>query len=239
MAKVNQTRDVQAQTFGFQNAVNNASAGAAAESRACTISGLVVSGTTTFSHVAHDAEGMMILVSTNANFETPAAVLYGTVLSHTTGTSTAFTVDAWYTFAGAKQSGTAANSGDFYVLVPAAAPFWYIALTDSTSAVAGTETGTALGGTEISTNGLARAQAGTITRTVGSTAATLANTFTYTTSGAQNIGRCAICNSIVTGTNSGGVGNYAYFIDQINSGTPATVSTNGDTFTPTYTLTLG
>jgi hypothetical protein len=101
------------------------------------------------------------------------------------------------------------------------------------SAVAGTETGAALGGSELTSNGLARAIADVVTRTVGSTTATMAHTFTYTGSTAQNIGRCAITNSIVASKN------YAYFVDQVNSGTPATVSANGDTFTPTYTITVG
>lgn len=229
MSKTAETRDVQAQAFGFANRV--ASAYGVGESRACTISGLVVSGSSTFSHVTDDSVGQMILVSTSATFDTPSTIQYGIVQSHTTGTSTAFTVDAWYTLAGA--AGASANSGDFYVLLPVAPPFWFIALTTSVSAVAGTETGAALGGTEHNSNGLARAKASTITRTVGSTTATMAHTFTYTTTGSVNIGRAAIVNSMTDSKK------FLYFVDQINSGTPAVVASNGDTFTPTFTITVG
>lgn len=231
MAKVTQTRDVQSQTFGFSNGVASAFASVYAKS-AATISSLVI--TTAQTLVTNALAGQMVLVSSNATFGTSDTVYYGLILSNTNASSAStITVDAWYSLAGVKQAGTVANSGVFYIVLPVAPPFWYIALSDSTSAVAGTETGAAMGGTELTTNGLARAQVNTITRTVGSTAATLANTFTYTTNGAQNIGRGAIVNSQV------GTTNYAYFIDQINSGTPATVSSNGDTFTPTWTLTLG
>lgn len=229
MAKTIQTRDVQAQTFGLAN--NVASAFAVPQNTTCTISSLVVTSAAVTARAANDAAGMMILVSTNATFGTAGTVQYGVVQSNTSGTTPAYTVDAWYTLAGA--AGASANSGLFYVLLPVAPPFWYIALTDSTSAVAGTETGAALGGSELTTNGLGRAIADTVTRTVGATTATLAKTFTYTGSGAQAIGRCAVTNSIT------GSKNYSYFIDQVNSGTAATVSANGDTFTPTYTITVG
>ncbi len=229
MAKVTQTRDVQAQTFGF--AANVASAYAVPQNTTCTISSLVVTSAAVTARATNDAAGMMILVSTNATFGTAGTVQYGVVQSNTSGTTPAYTVDAWYTLAGA--AGASANSGLFYVLLPVHAPFWYIALTDSTSAVAGTETGAALGGTEHTANGLGRALADTVTRTVGSTSATMAKTFTFTGSSSTNIGRASIVNSITASKN------YAYFIDQINSGTPAVVSSSGDTFTPTWTLTLG
>lgn len=229
MAKVTQTRDVQAQTFGFAN--NVASAYALPVATTCTISSLVVTSAAVTSRAANDAAGLMILVSTNATFGTANTVQYGVVQSNTSGTTPAYTVDAWYTLTGA--AGSSANSGLFYVLLPVAPPFWYIALTDSTSAVAGTETGAALGGSELSTNGLGRALADVVTRTIGSTSATMAHTFTYSTTGAQAIGRCAIVNAITASKN------YAYFVDQVNGGTPATVSASGDTFTPTYTITVG
>lgn len=229
MSKVAETRDVQAQTFGFAN--NVASAYGVPQNTTCTISGLVVTSAAVTARSTNDAAGMMILVSTNATFGTAGTVQYGVVQSNTSGTTPAYTVDAWYTLAGA--AGASANSGLFYVLLPVAPPFWYIALTDSTSAVAGTETGAALGGSELTTNGLSRAQADTVTRTVGSTSATMAKTFTYTGSGAQAIGRAAIVNTVTASKK------YAYFVDQINSGTAATVSSNGDTFTPTWTITLG
>ncbi len=231
MSKVTQTRDVQAQTFGLAN--NVTSAYGVSQNTTCTISALVVTSAAVTSRASNDAAGMIILVSSNATFGTAGTVGYGVVQSNTSGTTPAFTVDAWYTLAGAANSGTFANSGLFYILLPLAPPFWYIALTDSTSAVGGTETGAALGGSEISTNGLGRALADVVTRTIGSTTATMAHTFTYTGSTAQAIGRCAVTNSVTNAKN------YAYFIDQVNSGVAATVSASGDTFTPTYTLTLG
>lgn len=229
MAKVTQTRDVQAQTFGFAAAINSAYTTPLAKSGA-TISGLTVTTAQNFA-TANMYVGAMVLVSTNATFGTSDTVQYGVIQSHTTGASSTFTVDAWYTLAGA--AGASANSGTFYIILPVHAPFWFIALTTSTSAVAGTETGAALGGSELTADGLGRAQADTITRTVGSTSATMAKTFTYTGTGATNIGRAAIVNTKTASSN------YAYFIDQINSGTPAVVSSNGDTFTPTWTITLG
>lgn len=228
MAKVTQTRDVQAQTFGLAN--NVTSAYTVTQNTTCTISGLVVTSAAVTARATNDAAGCMILVSTSATFGTAGTVQYGVVQSNTSGTTPAYTVDAWYTLAGA--AGASANSGVFYVLLPVAPPFWYIALCSDTGAIAGTETGAALG-TELTTNGLGRALADVVTRTIGSTTATLAHTFTYSTTGAQAIGRCAVVNSITASKN------YAYFVDQVNSGTAATVSASGDTFTPTYTITVG
>lgn len=229
MTKVTQTIDVQAPTFGL--AVNAANAFAVTQNTTCTISSLVVTSAAVTSRATNDAAGLMILVSTNATFGTAGTVQYGVVQSNTSGTTPAYTVDAWYTLAGA--AGASANSGLFYVLLPCAPPFWYIALTTSTGAVSAGDTGAALGGTELTADGLGRALVTTVTRTVGVASTTMAKTFTYTNSTAQAIGRCAITNSITNAKN------YAYFIDQVNAGVAATVSANGDTFTPTYTITLG
>jgi hypothetical protein len=235
MSKVNQTRDVQAQSFGF--AANVASAFGVPQNTTCTISSLAVTSAAVTSRSANDAAGMMILVSSSATFGTAGTVGYGTVQSNTSGTTPVFTVDGWYSLAGVPQASTYANSGLFYILLPVHAPCWYIALSDDVAAVAGTETGAAIpvtgGKIEISTNGLGRAQVDTITRTVGSTTATMAKTFTYSGATTQNIGRVALCNSAVLNKN------YAYFITQINAGTPAAVSASGDTFTPLFTITVG
>lgn len=235
MGKVIQTTNVQAQTFGLAN--NVAAAYAVPQNTTCTISGLAVTSAAVTARATNDAAGMMLLASSNATFGTAGTINYAVVQSNTSGTTPVFTVDGWYTLAGVASSGTFANSGVFYILLPVAPPFWFIALTDSVSATTGSgsdaSTGAALGGSELTTNGLARALADVVTRTVGSVTATMAHTFTYTTTGSQNIGRAALVNSIV------GSKNYAYFVDQINSGTPAVVSANGDTLAITYTLTLG
>lgn len=231
MTKVTQTIDVQAPTFGL--APNVASSFAVTQNTTCTISGLAVTSAAVTSRAANDAAGLMILVSSNATFGTAGTVGYGVVQSNTSGTTPVYTVDAWYSLAGVIQSGTYANSGLFYILLPCTPPFWYIALSDSVATVAPAATGAALGGNELTADGLGRALVTTVTRTVGVAATTMAKTFTYTNSTAQAIGRCAITNSAVNAKN------YAYFIDQVNSGVAATVSASGDTFTPTYTITLG
>lgn len=230
MAKVTQTRDVQAQTFGFAAAINSAYVAAMAKSGADSTN-LVITTAQTIS-TANQYNGCMLLMSSNATFDTSDTVYYGVIQSHTTGASATITVDAWYNLAGVKQADNTCDAGDFYVILPVAAPFWYIGLASDTGAIAGTETGANFG-TELTSNGLGRAQADVITRTVGTTALTLAHTFTYTTNGAQAIGRCAVLNSCVANKN------YAYFVSQVNSGTPATVSATNDTFTPTFTVTVG
>lgn len=233
MSKTNQTGDVQSlNTFGLAYAVNNAFSVAATETASAS-SSTSVTATGATSHATNDAQGAMIIANTSATWA--GTTLYGVVLSHTSGTTPVYTVDRWYTIAGVASGSSPSTSGPF-VILPCMAPFYFVALTDSVSAVAGTETGAALGGTELSSNGLARQKITSITRTAGSAityTVTLSTTFTYTTSGSQNIGRAALVNSLVA------TKNFAYFIDQINSGTPATVSSNGDTLQIQYTITVG
>src|SRR5580765_5146424 len=99
MSKVTQTRDVQAQTFGF--AANVTSALGVPQNTTCTISGTAVTSASVTSCATNDAAGMLILASTSATFGTAGTVQYGVVQSNTSGTTPVFTVDAWYTLAGA------------------------------------------------------------------------------------------------------------------------------------------
>lgn len=233
MSKITQTRDAQALSeFGLAAAVNSIFATMEAGILSAATSASATANTSPNTHVANDCAGQIIIANTNATWGS-GTVVYGLVLSNTSGTNPVFTVDKWYSLTSIGTTGTTPAATSNYVLLPCSPPFWYIVLSDSVSAVAGTETGAAVGGSELSTNGLGRAAVTTVTRTTGSTTATMAKTFTYTGSSAQNIGRTALVNSIVATTN------FAYFVDQINSGTPAQVSSNGDTFTPTYSITVG
>lgn len=233
MSKVTQTTDVQALSeFGLADAINSVFAVMEAGiASATSATSLTASGAPT-THATNDCAGQIIIANTNTVWGS-GTVVYGLVLSNTSGTSAVFTVDKWYSLTSIGTTGTTPATTSNYVVLPCMPPFWYIALSDSVSAVAGTETGSAIGGTELTTNGLARAAVTTVTRTTGSTTATLAKTFTYAGSTAQNVGRTALVNSIV------GAKNFVYFVDQINAGVPATVSASGDTFTPSYSLTLG
>lgn len=233
MTKVNQTGDVQSlNTFGLAYAINNAFTVSATETASAS-SSTSVTATGATSHTANDAQGAMIVANTSATWA--GTTLYGVVQSHTSGTSPVYTVDRWYTITGVASGSSPSTSGPF-VILPCQAPYWFVALSDSTSAVAATDTGAAMGGTELSTNGLARQKITSITRTAGSSityTVTLSTTFTYTTSSSQNVGRAMLTNSLVA------TKNFGYFLDQINSGTPANVSSNGDTLQIQYTITVG
>lgn len=227
MSKVNQTGDIQSlNTFGLSAALNNQFSQAATKTASASSStSITTSGLTT-----NDSTGCMILANTAADWS--GTTLYGVAQSNTT---TVITVDRWYTITGVASGSSPSTSGPF-VILPCSAPFWFVALSTSTSSVAASDTGAAMGGTEHNSNGLARQKITSVTRTAGSAityTVTLATTFTYTTSGSVNIGRAMLTNSLVDSNN------FAYFIDQINGGTPATVSTNGDTLQIQYTITVG
>lgn len=233
MTKVNQTGDVQSLgTFGLSFAVNNAFAFAATETASAS-SSTSVTGSATGTHATNDAKGQLLVGNTSATWA--GTTLYGVVQSNTSGTTPVHTVDRWYTLAGATSGSSPSTSGP-YLILPVSAPFWFVALSDSVSAVSATDTGAAMGGTEFSTQGLARQIITSITRTAGSSityTVSMATTFTYTGSTSQSIGRAALVNSLVASKN------FAYFLDQINSGVAATVSSNGDTLAITYTITVG
>lgn len=227
MTKVNETGDVQSlNSFGLAFAINNAFSQAATKTASASSSTSV----TTSGLTSSDSKGAMILANTAADWS--GTTLYGVCMSNTT---TVVTVDRWYTIAGATSGSSPSTTGPFIIL-PGMAPFYFVALSDSVSAVSATDTAASMGGTEYSSNGLARQKISSITRTAGSSITytnTLATTFTYSTSGSVNIGRAMLTNSLVA------TKGFAYFIDQINSGTPATVSSNGDTVQIQYTITVG
>lgn len=219
-------------TFGLAFSVNNSFTNSATETASAS-SSTSITATGASSHATNDATGAMILANTSSTWA--GTTLYGNVQSNTSGTSPVYTVDRWYTITGAASGSSPSTSGPF-VILPCMAPFWFVALSTSTSAVSATDTGAAMGGTEHNSNGLERRKITSITRTAGSSityTVTLSTTFTYTSAGSVNIGRAMLTNSLVDSNN------FAYFIDQINSGTPATVSTNGDTLQIQYTITVG
>jgi hypothetical protein len=223
VSKVNQTRDVQSIWFGINNNAQMVmAAGAATASSGTTLTTVTTAG------AANCFAGQAVYVNSAANTATQATEYYGIIQSNTNGANTVLTVDGWTTLAGA--GGSTPSSTTFYIIGPPP-PFWYIALSDSTSAVAGTETGAAMGGTEQTTNGLSRALADTLTHTAGTTTAVVGKTFTYTGSSPQTLGRSAICSGRVSATN------FAHFITAFASS--ATPSTNGDTVAVTDTITVG
>jgi hypothetical protein len=222
VSKVNQTRDVQSIWFGINN---NAAAVMAAG--AATASGATSLTTVTTAAAVNCFAGQAVYANTAANTATQATEIYGIIQSNTNGANTVLTIDGWTTLAGA--AGATPSATTFYIIGPPP-PFWFIALSDSTSAVAGTETGAAMGGTELTTNGLARALADTLTHTAGTTTAVVGKTFTYSAGTPQTIGRAAIVNSRVANKN------FAHFITQFAS---ATVGSIGDTLQVIDTLTVG
>ena len=224
MPRVTQTAEIEALAiFGAAYGISNAySQSASKTASAVTSTSITTSGLT-----AHDSQGCMIIGNTVADWS--GTTLYGNAQDNTT---TVITVDGWYTMAGVVSGSTPSSTGPF-VIVPAPAPFWFAALSDSVSAVSAGDKGSAMGGTELTSNGLARQKITTVTRTAGTSGTmSLSTVFTYTGSVSQNIGRGMITNSKVASKD------FGYFLDQINSGTPAVVSTNGDTFTPTWTVTI-
>ena len=148
MSKVNETGDVQSlNTFALAFAVNSAFSVAATETASAS-SSTSITATGATSHATNDAKGAMIVANTSV-----------------------YTVDRWYTIAGAASGSSPSTSGPFMIL-PCMAPFYFVALSDDVAAVAGTETGVAIpvtgGKIEHSTNGLARQKITSITRTAGS-----------------------------------------------------------------------
>jgi hypothetical protein len=184
--------------------------------------------TVTTAAASNNFAGQAVYVNSAANTATQATEYYGIIQSNTNGANTVLTVDGWTKLDGT--AGSTPSSTTFYIIGPPP-PFWYMALSDSTSAVAGTETGAAMGGSEITTNGLGRALADTLTHTAGTTTSVVGKTFTYTGSGAQTVGRMMITSSRIASSN------FAHFITAFASA--ATPTTNGDTVAVTDTLTVG
>lgn len=237
MSRVNQARDAQALNFGVQS-VTSAVAPQEAGALSAVATGPPPTATTVSSRSAttNDLAGCLIFTTTVSATWAAANVVYATILSNTSGTNTVLTVDGWWKIS----DNTAAGANPFataqYLVFPAQAPFWVMALTDSVGAVGGTETGTALGGTELTTLGLSRGLATTFTHTAGASTGTIGKTFTYTGSASQTIGRSALVNSQTAAAGSGR-GNFAFFVDQLNGATGYVVASNGDTLQITYTIT--
>lgn len=150
---------------------------------------------------------------------------YGTIISNT---ATALTVDKWYSAAsptGAAIGPPATNSS--FIIIPGNASAWYMGITASTS-IAQTDTALA---TEQTTNGLGRAPATfahTFSTTTANSSYTLANTFTYTGTGALTLNSIGVFDAL-----SGGV---PLFTTGLSAA--ATVTASGDAVTVTDTITM-
>lgn len=237
MSKINQTVDSQALNFGIQS-VTSAKCPQEAGAASATAVGppptlTTVSGRTA---VTNDLAGCVVLGTNTSATWAAANVVYATILSNTSGTNTVLTLDGWWKIAD-NTSGTMPVATSQYVVLPAQMPFWVMGLTDSTSSVAGTETGTVPGGTEIITNGLNRVIATTLTHTASASTGTIGKTFTYTGGTNQVIGRSFMSNSQTAAAGSGR-GNFAFFVDQLNGTFGYNVASNGDTLQITYTITF-
>lgn len=235
MARVNQARDAQALNFGVQSTTSakclqysgTASASAAGPPPTLTLADNSAN--------ANNLAGCIIFANTNATWAS-GSVLYGTVLSNTAASPTVVTVDTWSKVLDNTAGQTAAATTN-YIVFPAQTPFWHMGITESIASVAGTETGTAPGGTEYgSGEGLERSICTTFTHTAGASTGTIGKTFTYTGSTSKTIGRSFLSNSQVTAAASGR-GNFAFFVDQLNGATGYVVASNGDTLQITYTIT--
>ncbi len=238
MSRIPQTRDAQALNFGVQS-TTSAACPQAAGALSAVATGPPTTATTDFTAAnANNLAGCIVFATTTSATWAAANVVYATVLSNGSGSNSQLVVDGWR-----KVSDDTVASNPFatsqYVVFPAQAPFKIFALSDSVAAVAGTETGTAMGGTEWvvgTAPGLQRAYATTFTHTAGASTGTIGKTFTYTGSSSVTVGRSALVNSLTAGGTSPR-GNFAFFIDRLNGGTGYALATSGDTLQILMTVT--
>lgn len=152
------------------------------------------------------------------------ALTYGVITSNT---ATALTVDRWYNAAsptGAVAATPTLNSS--FIIIPGNAPAWYMGITNGAAAPADTALAS-----EQTTNGLGRAPA-TFAHTFSSTALQntyqLANTFTYTGTGALTLNSIGIFDAASNGV--------PLFTTGLSAA--ATVTASGDSVTCTDTVTM-
>lgn len=227
MTRVTQSAEVEALTvFGAALAVSSAFTNSAAEVASAS-SSTSITATGAASHATNDAVGAMLVANTVAAWT--GTTLYGVVQSNTSGTTPVYTVDRWYTLNGAISASTPSTTSPILVL-PTSAPFWYVANSDSTASVSAGDKGSALGGSELTSSGLARQKITTVTRTAGGSG-TMSLSTVFTATGSGTIGRSAIVNSLVASKD------FGYFLDQVNSGVAVSVL-NGDTYTPTWVVSI-
>lgn len=240
MARVPQTRDAQALQLGVNSAtVSGIKAPQKSGTLSAVASGPPPTATTDYDNTAgnaNDLTGQVIVTTKTSATWAPANVIYGTILANTKASTSVVSVDGWWSMLDNTAAGANPATTAFYVVLPTSMPYWVMGLTDSVSSVAGTETGTAAGGTEYSSTGLGRVIATTLTHTAGASTGTVGNTFTYTGSSSITIGRSFLSNSQTAAAGSGR-GNFAMFIDQLNGGTGYVVASSGDTLQVTYTVT--
>lgn len=238
MSRIPNTRDAQALQFGVNSATaSGIKAPQKAGSLSAVASGPPPTATTDYTATgANDLTGQVIVTTITSAVWASANVVYGVILSNTTGANSVVTVDGWWKISDNTTAGANPTTTSLYVILPTSMPYWVMGLTDSVSSVGGTETGTAPGGTEYTSTGLGRVIATTLTHTAGASTGTIGNTFTYTGSSSITIGRSFLSNSQTASAGSGR-GNFAIFVDQLNGGTGYVVASNGDTLQVTYTVT--
>ena len=163
------------------------------------------------------------------------SVVWGNIVSNTTGANTVLTVDRWYTpatpggGAGSTPSGTAT-----YVIADGAAPAWFMGLSASVTSLAAPSTNTSLPG-EITTSG------GGLARKICPWAhSATTNTYTltpvFTVNGSDSvpvtIGSVGVFNSMVVSD----MGSEPMLFNTL-LGTTATLSLSGDQLTLVQTVT--
>jgi len=151
---------------------------------------------------------------------------YGVIISHT---GTVLTIDRWYDpTAPGGAAGSTPGATTVYVILPSAAPAWYMALTANATGPANGDT-TLTGEITTGGGGLIRALC-TVAHTAGATTYTL--TKVYTANGSDSlpvtIAKVGIFNSITSGQ---------MLFETLLSAT-ATLSASGDQLTVTDTVTM-
>lgn len=237
MSRVNQARDSQALNFGVQS-TTSAKVPQEAGALSATATGPPPTATLVSARTAttNDYAGCVVVTTTTSATWSATNVIYGTILSNTSGTNSVLTVDGWWKIADNTSAGANPFATAQYVILPAQMPFWVMGITNNVSSIAGTETGTAPGGTEYNANGLTRLICTTFTHSAGASTGTLGLTYTFTGSSSTTIGESFLSNSQTVSAGSGR-GNFAFFADQLNGATGYVVASNGDTLQITYTIT--
>jgi hypothetical protein len=169
--------------------------------------------------------GCMVVVGANASGV--GAVVWGYI---TANTSTVLTVDQWYS--GASTSGAAGstpNATGQYIILPGQAPASWMCLTASSFTPSTADTSLNSQGSELTTNGFARA-VGTWAHTAAASTYTLVHLWTAT--GTETINVEAQTGAATIVSNNGGV----FPFESLEPNAPTLVS--GDTLQNTATITI-
>ena len=202
--------------------------GAVGTATATTATTLTGSAETGVSHASNDCAGQWILAGPNSSGT--GAVVYGYIVSNTSGTTPVYTVDRWYAAASpGGAAGTTPNATASYQVVSGGPPQLFVGLTANTTAPAATDT-TLTGEITTASGGLIR-KICPIGHTAG--AATVTMTPVFTANGSDSlpvtIGKAGAGPSLTSGVNSG----YQTLVSPT-----ATLSASGDQLTLTWTFTM-